>query len=124
VPEVSDDPTCELCEAAPLTERFHEDEDCWIAECESCSVPMIVWNVHDPDPPPEVKATLHDRLTTVVARHFEGEIWIDDHLRSIPTHYHAHARPRRGFPGDGLRRRSATVPTAPHRNRSTRRSDT
>ncbi len=106
---MSGDPACELCEAAPLTERFHDDDLCWIAECESCSVPMIVWKVHSPDPPDEIRTLLHRRLTDVVGRHFDGEIWIDDHLRSIPTHYHAHARPRRGFFGEGLRRR--TEPT-------------
>lgn len=100
------DADCELCEAAALTERFHDDAECWVAECESCSVPMIVWRSHDPDPPDHVRAMLHDRLRTVVAVHFDGEIWIDDNLRTIPTHYHAHARPRRGMFGAGLVRRS------------------
>lgn len=101
------DPDCELCEAAPLTERFHDDDVCWVAECESCSVPMIVWRSHDADPSADVRTMLHARLTQVVAQHFDGEIWIDDNLRSIPTHYHAHARPRGGFFGQGLARRSA-----------------
>ena len=35
---------------------FHEDELCWIAECEICAVPMVVWKAHDPDPPDDVKA--------------------------------------------------------------------
>lgn len=99
------DPECELCEAAPLTERFYDDDECWIAECESCWVPMIVWRAHDHDPPHEVKAMLHERLRTVVAEHFVGEVWIDDNLRSIPTHYHAHARSRHGPLGMGLERR-------------------
>jgi hypothetical protein len=86
--------TCELCEAARFTTWFYEDEDCWVAECESCSVPMVVWKVHDPAPPPDVKQRLHDRLSAVVAEHFGGEHWIDDNLRTIPDHYHAHARRR------------------------------
>lgn len=102
------DPECDLCEAAALTERFHDDELCWIAECESCSVPMVVWRTHDPDPPADIKGRLHERLTAVVGEHFEGEIWIDDNLRSIPTHYHAHARPRSGFFGQPLQRISTT----------------
>jgi hypothetical protein len=112
---VGEDPGCELCEAAPLTERFHEDDLCWIAECESCSVPMIVWREHDPEPPAAVRSILHERLLAVVTAHFDGEIWIDERLRSIPTHYHAHARPRRGHLGDGLRRRAVDPPptTAP-----------
>jgi hypothetical protein len=97
------DPDCELCQAARFTEWFHEDDECWIAECESCSVPMVVWKVHDPDPPADVKAMLHDRLAVVVAREFEDEHVVDDDLRTIPTHYHAHARPRAW--GRGLRRR-------------------
>jgi hypothetical protein len=91
--------SCELCEAARLTEWFHEDDDCWIAECESCSVPMVVWKVHDPDPPADVKARLHDRLAAVVAEHYAADHWVDDNLRTIPDHYHAHARPRRGLFG-------------------------
>jgi len=110
------DPECELCEAAPLTERFHDDDDCWIAECESCSVPMIVWRSHDPNPSPAVKEMLHQRLRDVVDEHFDGEIWIDDNLRSIPTHYHAHARPRGLMFGQPLPRRphqAAADPTQP-----------
>jgi len=97
---------CELCEAARLTEWFHEDELCWIAECDLCSVPMVVWKVHDPSPPGDVRAQLHDRLAAVVGQHFEFEHWIDDNMRSIPTHYHAHARPRGGSFGHALARRS------------------
>ena len=104
------DPDCELCEAAALTERFHDDDTCWVAECESCSVPMIVWRSHDADPPDDIRAMLHARLAAVVAQHFDGEIWIDDNLRSIPTHYHAHARPRGGFVGKGLSRRRHAPP--------------
>lgn len=107
------DPDCELCEAAVLSERFHDDDLCWIAECESCSVPMIVWREHDPAPPDAVKSQLHALLTVVVAEHFDGEIWIDDNLRSIPAHYHAHARSRGGFFGQPLRRRPADGHTAP-----------
>jgi hypothetical protein len=94
------DPDCELCQAARFTEWFHEDDDCWIAECESCSVPMVVWKTHDPNPPDDVKAMLHARLATVMAQVFEDPHVVDDNLRTIPTHYHAHARPRawgRGF---------------------------
>ena len=97
--------TCELCEASRLTEWFHEDDECWVAECESCSVPMVVWRVHDPSPPDDVKARLHGRLAAVVAAHFDAEHWVDDNLRTIPEHYHAHARPRRGPFGGAMRRR-------------------
>ena len=50
---------CDLCEAARITEWFHEDDVCWIAECEICAVPMVVWKSHDPNPPDDVKAARH-----------------------------------------------------------------
>jgi len=28
-----------------------------------------------------------------------GEHYVDEHMRNIPDHYHAHARPRGGFFG-------------------------
>jgi hypothetical protein len=100
------DPTCDLCEAARLTEWFHEDDLCWIAECEICAVPMVVWKQHDPRPPADVKAELHARLAMVVERHFTFDHYVDDNMRNIPDHYHAHARPVGGFFGHGLARRS------------------
>ena len=90
--EPSDD--CELCEAAPFTEWFHSDELCWIAECDSCGVPMVVWRTHDPAPASDIRRMLHDRLTTVMESLSSDPFWIDDTLRSIPDHYHAHARRR------------------------------
>ena len=42
---------CELCEAARLTEWFHEDDICWVAACEVCDVPMVVWKCHGQEPP-------------------------------------------------------------------------
>jgi hypothetical protein len=86
--------TCELCEATPFTERFHSDEVCWIAECDSCGVPMVVWRQHDPAPPAEVRDDLHAKLGAVMDALGAGPFWIDDTLRSIPGHYHAHARRR------------------------------
>ena len=52
------DPACELCVAERVTEWFHEDEQCWIAECEQCCVPMVVWKRHDPDPSEEVRVVM------------------------------------------------------------------
>ena len=98
---------CDLCEAARITPWFHEDDLCWIAECEICSVPMVVWKQHDPTPSAEVKAMLHERLAVVVATHFDFEHYVDDNMRNIPDHYHAHARPRGGFFGHGLNKRGA-----------------
>ncbi len=90
-----------------MSEWFYEDEECWIAECESCSVPMVVWRQHDPEPPEEVRIRLHQLLAEVVEKHFIFEMRIDDNMRTIPTHYHAHARPKGGFYGHGTRRPTA-----------------
>jgi hypothetical protein len=84
---------CELCEAAVITTRYFEDESCWIADCEVCQVPMVVWRVHDAAPPAEVRRRLHGLLAAVAdAQLGEGNWAIDDLMRNIPDHYHAHAR--------------------------------
>jgi len=98
---------CDLCRAARITPWYHEDEICWIAECEICAVPMVVWRSHDANPPDRVKAELHARLASVVQAHFTFEHYVDDNMRNIPDHYHAHARPVGGFFGHGLKRREA-----------------
>jgi hypothetical protein len=98
-------PECELCEAARITDWFFEDELCWIAECEQCWVPMVVWKRHDPSPSPEVYEQLIARLAVVVEEHYGFEFYVDDNMRSIPAHYHAHGRPKGGFFGHGLRKR-------------------
>jgi hypothetical protein len=69
---------------------------------------MVVWRSHDATPPDDVKAELHARLAAVVAEFFEFEHYVDDNMRNIPDHYHAHARPRGGFFGHGLARKRAT----------------
>jgi hypothetical protein len=105
-------PDCDLCEAARITPWYHEDDVCWIAECEICAVPMVVWRVHDDDPPPGALAHMHDRLAEVVTEHFGFEHYVDDNMRNIPDHYHAHARPRGGFFGHGLTRRRPPPPVS------------
>ncbi len=85
---------CDLCEAAVITTRYYEDEACWIADCEICLVPMVVWRRHDASPPADVKTRLHQTLGVIADRELgEGNWGIDDHMRNIPDHYHAHARP-------------------------------
>ncbi len=84
---------CDLCEAAIITTRYYEDDICWIADCEICLVPMVVWRVHDPAPSETLKQDLRVALATVADRVLgEGNWSLDDHMRNIPDHYHAHAR--------------------------------
>ena len=96
---------CELGEAAKMSEWFYADHECWIAECESCAVPMVVWKIHHPSPDEEIRQRLHSKLSAIVEQHFDFEPRIDDNMRTIPDHYHAHARPKNGFYGYGLRRK-------------------
>lgn len=89
---------CDLCRAARLTPWYHEDDVCWVAECDVCDTPMVVWRYHGVTPPDEQRAHMEARLREVATARL-GEFWIDDHMRNIPDHYHVHARPRDGFFG-------------------------
>ena len=89
---------CDLCRAAKITPWYHEDEICWIAECEICETPMVVWRFHGTEPPADHLAHMQAQLREVAAERV-GEFWIDDHMRNIPDHFHAHARPKGGFFG-------------------------
>lgn len=101
------EPNCLLCQADRITPWYLDDDLCWVAECTICTLPMVVLRGHERAPAADVKADLHARLARVVAEHFTFEHWIDDEMRRIPDHYHAHARPVGGFFGHaGLRRRS------------------
>ncbi len=84
---------CELCEAARFTPWFHEDDVCWIAECEVCAVPMVVWNRHGTEPPASEIDHMLGELQRVAGDQFGGEPFtIDRVMRQIPDHFHAHAR--------------------------------
>jgi hypothetical protein len=45
---------------------------------------------------------MHDQLARVTSAVFDGH-YVDDNMRNIPDHYHAHARPQGGFFGHGRR---------------------
>lgn len=76
-----------------MTAWYHEDETCWIADCEVCDVPMVVWRQHGAAPPTEALAHMLDELSRVAAELFgDTEFKIDRVMRQIPDHFHAHAR--------------------------------
>jgi len=86
---------CPLCVAQRITTRYYADDECWIADCLICHVPMVVWRHHDPTPPASVREELRDQLSAVADEVFGADEWYyDDHMRNIPDHYHGHARPR------------------------------
>ncbi len=84
---------CDLCEAARLTAWHYEDDLCWVADCEVCDVPMVVWRAHGSTPPPELAEQMLARLATVADAVFDGRRYrIDTVMRQLPDHFHAHAR--------------------------------
>jgi hypothetical protein len=105
--EPAPDPTCELCQAARITPWHHEDEVCWVADCEVCGVPMVVWRHHGNEPPVAEREHMLARLGSVAdARLGVGTWTLDPVMRQIPSHFHAHARDR----GWWWRRMGAPVP--------------
>jgi len=95
--------TCLLCAAERITPWYHEDDVCWVADCEICATPMVVWRWHGVDVPDDQRAHMMARLAAVADEVFDGH-YVDGHMRNIPDHFHAHARPEGGFFGHGFRR--------------------
>lgn len=84
---------CELCEAAHLTDWYYEDDVCWVADCEVCGVPMVVWRRHGTEPAPgELQHMLHALARVADDRLGSGNWSVDRVMRQIPEHFHAHAR--------------------------------
>ncbi len=87
------DPDCELCRADRFTHWYVDDEHGWVADCEACGVPMVVWHGHGPLPPDEIAGHLIATLEQVAVERFGPTGWsIDRHMRQVPDHFHAHAR--------------------------------
>ena len=87
---------CELCEAARMTAWHHEDEICWVADCEVCGVPMVVWRQHGTEPPEEQRAHMIECLERAAAERWgAGSYVLDPVMRQIPEHFHCHARGHR-----------------------------
>ena len=105
---------CDLCEAARITPWFHEDDICWIAECEICAVPMVVWRGHGVEPPAGELAHMHEQLAGVVARTLR--------VRALRRRQHAEhpgPLPRARAPGRWLLRPRPEAPhTGPNRDRA------
>ena len=84
---------CELCEAARITEWYHEDDVCWVAACEVCDVPMVVWKQHGNEPPETEVEHMLAQLGRVADERLGDGVWSFDRvMRQIPDHFHAHAR--------------------------------
>jgi hypothetical protein len=87
------DEQCELCEAARFTHWYYEDEVCWVADCEACSTPMVVWKSHGTAPKTDEVEWMFARLTEAGVRRFGHDVGsLDRIMRQIPDHFHAHFR--------------------------------
>lgn len=84
---------CQLCEAEEITRRYHEDSLCWVADCATCGVPMVVLRRHSTQPTRREVAHMLDMLQLCCPPHKKGYS-IDLERRSIPDHWHCHARPK------------------------------
>jgi len=84
---------CELCEAARFTHWYHEDDICWVADCEVCATPMVVWIRHGVEPSADHVRHMLSCLTHAAEQRFgDTQFSIDRLMRQIPGHFHAHAR--------------------------------
>jgi hypothetical protein len=93
MPDATARAACDLCEAARITPWHHEDDVCWVADCEICAVPMVVWKQHGPAPTPEEVEHMIGQLSRVASERFgETPFNVDRVMRQIPDHFHAHAR--------------------------------
>ncbi len=100
----SKDDSCDLCEAARITPWFHEDDVCWIAECEICATPMVVWRWHGTRRRPTDLAHMHAELARVAGGEFSRPLRRRQHAQ------HPRPLPRPCSPRGGLLR-----PRLPHR---------
>ena len=85
---------CELCRADRITHWYGEDDYGWVADCEICDTPMVVWRQHGVTPPETVVEHLVACLSAAATQRYGiGRFSVDRHMRQIPDHFHAHARP-------------------------------
>ena len=90
-----DDEGCELCAAARYTHWYRLNDHGWVADCEVCQVPMVVWWHHGTDVSEDVLDELFAMLTEAADERFGPENWsLDQTMRQVPGHFHAHARDR------------------------------
>lgn len=89
--------SCQLCDAELLTDRLHEDDECWVADCVVCMTPMVVWRTHGL-PETGLEVQLLEILGRIAAARYGTDgYYVDPERRRIPDHWHAHARPAGGF---------------------------
>lgn len=78
---------CPLCRAEKLTRWYYEDDICWVADCVTCKVPMIVLKRHATIPVKEELVHLH-----LIAGWLKLSGNWDEGMKAVPDHFHVHLR--------------------------------
>lgn len=85
---------CDLCDLEQRTDWYFNSEALVVLECEFCRVPMAVWREHVEEPPDMAKDYAKHILAGVADAIYGVDQWVfDEKRRSIPGHWHVHARP-------------------------------
>ena len=72
---------------------YATNEHGWVADCEVCQVPMVVWWHHGSEAPDDVTNNLMGMLAAAADERFGAGGWTADRsMRQVPGHFHAHAR--------------------------------
>jgi len=79
---------CPLCERERLTTWYHEDNICYICDCTTCGVPMVVLKEHRKP----IKNEL-EHMINLARKQFNMETnTFDFSMRKIKNHFHFHLR--------------------------------
>lgn len=78
---------CPLCKAEKKTRWYYEDNKIWVADCESCGLPMVVLKAHRQSIPPSEIASIKKLLEEIV---FKEPIKFRGYMRRYPNHWHDH----------------------------------
>jgi hypothetical protein len=75
---------------------------CWIADCEICDVPMVVWRWHGTVPPADALSHMHEHLARVAGEQLTVEHYIDTTCAIFPITIMPTPDPGAGFSGGGF----------------------
>lgn len=83
---------CELCKREKINDVYYEDDVVWITVCKTCQCPLIVIKKHIADPTQSEKHYCINKAMKVCGRMFRGPVLVDEKMRTIKDHWHAHLR--------------------------------
>lgn len=81
-------PLCRLIEGEYKTHVHLVSDEFIIVDCETCNVPMAVYHKHQNYVGEDIRERMTRRLIDLFGKGAE----IDTRMRTIPEHYHIHAR--------------------------------